>query len=188
MNMNMNMKHPKHPLWKTLLLTTLLASTLGAVGCRRPGHPPAAGTDSGSTLVTVNALAFSSEEEDSGWFARLTGFQQTLAARSAQVAVAREAAKRAELEADAVRVQLDVQRESTHEARQGLSFWRITACVLAALSLVAVFIGAALGSQARRQSHDSHGTSECRLRHDSHNSHVSQHPSRNTPNACPTLV
>lgn len=186
--MNMNMKHPKHCVWKTLLLTTLLAFTLGAVGCRRPSHPPVPGTDSVSTVVTANGLAFSSDNEDSGWFARLTGFQQTLAARSAQLAVAREAAKRAELEADAVRVQLEVQRESTHEARQGLSFWRVTACVLAALSLVAVFVGAALGSQARHQSQESHGISEGRLRHDSHSSHLSPPPSRNTPNACPTLV
>ncbi len=131
-----------------MLLTASLS--LGGVGCRK-GDGPSAGSSGGITSPS-SPSAFEPTGQEGGWFARITGFQKSLEAKSSQVEFAEAAARQAEQEVQAMRVLLESQRDATHDARKGQSFWRVTAAVLSALGIVAVFVGAAIGSNARRHS------------------------------------
>lgn len=98
-------------------------------------------------------------QEGGSWFARLTGFQKALEAKTAEVAAAEAAAHQAERQVQAIQVLLDGQREATDQARRGQSFWRVAASVLSALTIVAIFVGAAIGSFARQHRHPHHPSS-----------------------------
>jgi len=135
---------------KSSLLPLLLTATLAlsGVGCRKGDGPPAG---SGGGNASSSHASEPTGQEGGGWFARITGFQKSLEAKSAQVAAAEAAARQAEQEVQAMRVLLESQRDATHDARKGQSFWRVAATVFSALAIVAVFAGAAIGSYARRQ-------------------------------------
>lgn len=137
----------KSPLLAMLLTATL---SLGGVGCRK-GDGPSVGSGGGTTSPSSPGASEPTGQEG-GWFARITGFQKYLEAKSTQVALAEAAARQAEQEVQAMRMLLESQRDATHDARKGQSFWRVTASVLSALGIVAVFVGAAIGSNARRHS------------------------------------
>lgn len=139
----MNIPNPFHPPFLLVLLTSLLA--FAQIGCRDRDTTSVPGGDP-APLTTAEPTG----QEGGGWFARITGFQKTLASKSAQVAAAEAAARQAEREVLAMRVLLDSQRDATDQARKGQSFWRVTASVLCALAVLAVFLGAAVGSYARQ--------------------------------------
>ena len=128
---------------RLLALAALLPLALSAgAGCRKAeparGAPPA-------------PPAAVAPEDQPGWFSRLTGLHKTLEERNARLAAAEEAARRAEQEVQAVRVQLDSQRDATQQARRGQSFWRVSSTVVGSLAVVALFAGAAAGSFARQE-------------------------------------
>jgi hypothetical protein len=146
------MKSQPHSRLKSNLIAILLTATLalGGVGCRKGDGPPA-GSGGGTTTSSSSGASEPTGQEGGGWLARITGFQKSLEAKSAQVAAAEAAARQAEHEVQAMRVLLESQRDATHDARKGQSFWRVAASALGALAIVAVFAGAAIGSYARRQ-------------------------------------
>lgn len=140
---------PHHP---TILLACLTgALALAGIGCRDRESSPYSSSSSLDRHPVESAEP--TGQESGSWFARLTGFQKALEAKSAEVAVAQAAAHQAEREVQAIQVLLDGQREATDQARRGQSFWRVAASVLSALAIVAVFVGAAIGSFARQHRH-----------------------------------
>lgn len=151
--------HPHHrpkPLARlTGLLLLALALATAFTGCGR--GPDSEASDSVATT--------SENSREPGWFARLTGYPGKLANTRKELETARAAAAQAERDAQAMRVLLDTQRDATEQVGKSRSFWRVASTVLIALAIVAIFVGAAIGSFARHSHHQ-------QLQRDAHTPHA----------------
>lgn len=124
-----------------LFLVTLVMMSF--TGCSREE------TSSSSSPVIDASAEGSPSSQDTGWFSRLTGYPGRLASTRQELEVARAAAAEAERDAQAMRVLLDTQRDTTEKVGKSRSFWRVASTVLVALAIVAIFVGAGIGSFAR---------------------------------------